>query len=210
MPSTKHVKKGGSQASDAVVSLVSNETFEQLNDMFTNKVSLSGGTTNSQRKLAQSIDMNESGQKMLLFHKTGGKKTGTKRVKKTDKKPAQPKKKAALPKKKAPKMKKGGGAPDATSCGDDGALNFTLSFPAKSDTSLPPASIPSASTSSLSMSSIPCHQQTLAAQSIDTMAPMYKTTVFPSNDVYAGTPFSMGGAKKKKVVKRKTQPKKKN
>jgi hypothetical protein len=214
MPNMKNVKKGGSQASDAVVSLVSTDTFDQLNDMFSNKVSLSGGTTNSQRKMAQSIDMNESGgQKMLLFHKMGGKKV----AKKAAPKKAAPKKKAPLPKKKALKPKKGGGPEDAPgSCNDDGNLNFTISFPAKTDTALPDASIPSPSTTSLSMSSIPCNQQTLAAQPIDTMTPMYKTTVFPANAEYAGTPFSLGGAKKKQQakkkteVKKKTQPKKKN
>lgn len=63
--------KGGSQASVQVVKLVSPSTFDKLNMMFTDKATVSGGS--SCRK-AQSIDMNETGQKMLVFHKTGGQK----------------------------------------------------------------------------------------------------------------------------------------
>jgi len=72
--------KGGSQASVQVVKLVSPSTFDKLNMMFTDKATISGGS--SCRK-AQSINMNETGQKMLVFHKTGGqqqKKTAPKKA----------------------------------------------------------------------------------------------------------------------------------
>jgi hypothetical protein len=183
-------KKGGSIASAEVVKLVTPETFDNMSKMFDNSLTMSGGMTNTHKKLlAETVDLNEKGPGMMLFHKTGGKKNKVVDVKK--------KKVVTKPKKVVPKKKQHGGS----DCGADVApegLNFSFNIPIKTPGSIPPAALPSTSQTSLSMSSIPCPQKMLATQNIDAMTPMTKTVQFPETPQYQGGPFAFGGAAKKK------------
>lgn len=178
-------KKGGSPASSEVVKLVTPEAFDNLSKMFDNTLSMSGGMGNTHKKLlAESVDLNEKGPNMMLFHKTGGKK----------KAPVKPKKPA--PKKK----QKGGGDCGADVPPADG-LNISFNIPIKTPSSIPPGALPSTSQTTLSMSSVPFPQRALATQDVDVMTPMAKTVQFPENGQYDG-PFAFGGAAKKKVAKK--------
>lgn len=185
-------KKGGSPASNNVVELVSPSAFENLNAMFTNKVTLSGG--NCRKNVLANIDLNElSNSKMTVFNKTGGK---TKKV--VTKAPV---KKATSRKNVPKKLVKKGGSTCSTSTSNTG--NFLSNFAnniindTQSASSFPPATLPSRSSSSLDMGAIPDSQMMLATQDISTMSPIIKQTAFPAIDVYKGS-FALGGAKKTK------------
>jgi hypothetical protein len=191
-----NAKSGGSPASTDVVKFVSPDAFDKMNAMFTNSLTLSGGMNNSQRRLAQSVDMNETGQKMMLFHKTGGKKV----VKAPAKKPV----KRVIPKKPTKKrVQKGGDGGDcAAPASDSFGISVNLGVPPRNDNPLPPNTLPSQSPTSLSLCSIPQSQQALTSAPIDTLAPIYKSTVFPSTSHYSGT-FAFGGGKKKAAAPKK-------
>jgi hypothetical protein len=186
-------RKGGSQSSNEVVSFVNPSAFEKLNQMFTNKVSFGGKGCRS--KAVQSIDLNEaSNQKMMVYNKSGGKKTTKPKAKKVVKR----------------KGLKGGEAPAASPAATclipqtsiSGIYNSLVNSLAPPIDPLPPPSTPSPSPSSLNYSIIPTSQQVLSKQPINTMNPISKTTQFPGA-AYKG-PFALGGKPK---VKRATKPK---
>lgn len=185
MPSK--AKKGGSQASAHVTSLVSEQAFAKLNSMFTNQLTLEGGNVGGKRFL-QDFDMNEpSQQKMMVFNKTGGKKTSKP---KTSSKTKAPK-----------KMNKKGGAAELSPPQNDVQFSDLFeSMMAKLSTpssSLPPPETSASAPSSLDMSSIPASQRALSTQDITTMNPIVKQTYFPNNTMYKDGNFAFGGAKKR-------------
>jgi hypothetical protein len=66
-------KKGGSLASDSVVKLVSPAAFESLNSMFSNKLSIGGGTNCNKRAIPK-VNLNETANaRMMVYNKSGGK-----------------------------------------------------------------------------------------------------------------------------------------
>lgn len=206
---------GGSQASSQVVKLVSPAAFDNLNTMFKNQVSLSGG--NCRKNVLANIDLNEvSNSKMTVFNRQGGQKPKKKVVaaKKTTVKKTSTlvsPKKGKVPTKKPVKvhMKKGGAdlAPvsDSTAApasAFESALQGLASYTSgQFSSSIPPANIASRATH-LNMSAIPESQQLLATQEISTMSPINKVTAFPDVSGYKGASFAFGGAKKCKVPKK--------
>jgi hypothetical protein len=185
-------RKGGSQSSNEVVSFVNPSAFEKLNQMFTNKVSFGGKGC---KKTVQSIDLNEaSNQKMMVYNKSGGKKTTKPKAKKVVKR----------------KGLKGGDIPAAVpgqTCSTPQTDIFSvydsvINSLAPPTDPLPPPHTPAPSPSSLNYSIIPTSQQVLSKQPITTMNPITKTTVYPG-DAYQGK-FALGGKPK---VKRATKPK---
>jgi hypothetical protein len=173
------VKTGGSQASANVVKFVTPATFDKLNAMFTNKVSISGGNC---KKNIPNVNINEEPHKMMVYNKNGGKK------------------------KNVSKVKRGGEAP-VTADANSSGFNFSsyLNQGNSPNPNLPPSALPTRIPSSLNPNSIPASQQLLSTQQISTMSPITKTTVYPALDSYKGD-FAFGGAKKK-AVKGKKQPK---
>jgi hypothetical protein len=171
-------KKGGSQASSAVTKLVSPAAFEKMNSMFSNTFSVSGGT-NCRKKALQKVDINEtSGTNMMVYNKTGGKKTQKPRSKKSQ---------------------KGGTVTDIFSNNTNNIINSRT---------MPPPAIPSDAPSYMNAKALSPNQQILISQgaAFKTMGPLVKTTAFPQTS--ADPTFAFGGAKGKKKAPAKRPKKK--
>ena len=217
-------KKGGSQASADVVKLVSPATFARMDAEFTDAFTATGGT----RKALIDVDINDTtGPKMMVYNKTGGKKKAPAGAKKPVAAKPKPKVKPAKAKAKAKPHKGGDGTTTATTSATTSATTTTATCPTAStssswfsfsppqvSTTLPPAHLATYESGQHPHSescAVPSTQQLLASQNIDTMSPFVKTTVMPATDIYQGTPFAFGGAKKRdaRKPKRKAAPAKK-
>jgi hypothetical protein len=186
------MKKGGSQASNAVSQLVSPKAFANLDAMFTNKFSLSGG--NTKRKMLQNVDMNETtGSSLMVYNKAGGKKPVVKK----------PVKKAKAVPKKAVKAVKGGGFTFS------GVMNSVFGNPDTS--SIPPNTLPAKSSSIPVPRNIPTSQSIMITESTNAPQSIEKTAVYPIKNTAPGS-YAFGGGKKaqkpKKAVKKAQKPKK--